>query len=287
MTKLMNNKVEHLNYCRQFTKQALAMTAIPSLPELDHAKMLHALDLCRISQKFILPNGGHLLQDTELRALDETERLRLPHQFIALEYLATKENINEPDMTELCRRRIVFCREGDDGVYITPGICFDSNGMWNLMGECFIPGVDYLDRSNMLDGRVYLKTRWPRNQNPKDYYDEVAVALSFLNALACSNVHIERSEAKKSGKKIKAALPFDSYHILTIDIEKSGKSAALTSGGNHRSPREHLRRGHIVRPGEGRRPFWRNATVVCAGRGYHKVEKDYCIKASNHTVSTS
>jgi hypothetical protein len=99
----------------------------------------------------------------------------------------------------------------------------------------------------------------------------------MLNALACSNVHIERSEPKKSSKKIKSALPFDTYHILTIDVP--GNSGGGMATGSHRSPREHLRRGHIRRLGDGRR-IWVNATVVAAGRGAGVVTKDYAIRCA-------
>lgn len=102
--------------------------------------------------------------------------------------------------------------------------------------------------------------------------------LSFLNALQCVNVHIERSMPKKGNKKIKAALQFDSYHVLTIDVP--GRPADLSGiGGPHRSPREHLRRGHIRRLTDGRR-IWVNATVVAAGRGAGIVTKDYALRAA-------
>ena len=269
--------MKHLNFCRQLTKQAAEMTAVPSLPELQRSRLAHAMDLCRASQKFLLPDGGRLFHDIELRALDETERLRLPHPFVALEYRAVHE-ADDPDMSELATRRIVFVREDDEGVFITPAVCFDSNGIWWLMGECFVPAIHYLDRSNCKDGAPFIKTRWPRGEDPRDYYDEVSTALSFLNALQCSNVHTERSEPKKAGKKIKAALPFDTYHVLTIDVPGSpGERAGV--GGAHRSPREHLRRGHIRRLADGRR-LWVNATVVAAGRGSGVVKKDYVVRCT-------
>ena len=114
---------------------------------------------------------------------------------------------------------------------------------------------------------------------PLELAEEPAAALlSMLNALGCSNVHIERSESKNSGKKIKAALPFDAYHVLTIDVP--GRHGERTgAGGDHRSPREHLRRGHIRRLADGRR-IWVNATVVSVGRGAGVVTKDYTVRCA-------
>lgn len=260
------------------------MTSVPSLPALQHSQMLHAIDLCRASSKFSLPDGGQLFQDSELRALDEKSVLRLPFPFIALEYRATRENIEETDMSTLCSRRILFVREGDEGIHITPAVCLDANGIWILMSECVLPSVDYLDRSNMKQDRVYIRMNFPHGADPRDYQDEVTTVLSFLNAIQCSNVHTERVQPKRQGKKIKSALPFDTYHILTVDLPASVNSGC--ANGSHRSPREHLRRGHIVRPGLGRRPYWRNATVVCAGRGLGKVTKDYLIRSRFSPVNS-
>lgn len=252
------------------------MTAVPSLPDLHHARLVHAMDLCRASQKFLLPDGGRLFYDNELRALDETQRLRLPHSFIALEYRATNQENNDPDQTELATRRIVFVREDEEGVFITPAVCFDSNGLWWLMGECFVPAFDYLDRANTKNGSPFIKVRWPRGEHLRDYEDEVSTALCFLNALQCSNVHVEKSEPKKAGKKVKAALPFDAYHVLTIDVPgRAGERGRPT--GPHRAPREHLRRGHIRRLADSSR-IWVNATVVAAGRGAGVVKKDYALR---------
>jgi hypothetical protein len=100
--------------------------------------------------------------------------------------------------------------------------------------------------------------------------------------LHCKNVHTEKIEVSKTRKAIhsskKAALPFDTYHVLTIDAPgKPGEGER--AGGNHRSPREHLRRGHIRRLGGGRR-IWVNATVVAVGCSGGTVKKDYALRRS-------
>lgn len=102
----------------------------------------------------------------------------------------------------------------------------------------------------------------------------------FLNMLACSNVHIEQHAPRKPNKNAKNALPFDTYHTLTVDIPKKS-GASDPRGGSHAAPREHLRRGHIRRLDDNRR-IWVNSCVVSAGRGFGKVEKDYRVRSAEH-----
>ena len=73
------------------------------------------------------------------------------------------------------------------------------------------------------------------------------------------------------------ALPFDDYHVLTINVGGQGQREGAANG-SHRSPREHLRRGHIRRLQDGRK-LWVNATVVNPGVGA-KVMKDYRMEAA-------
>ena len=70
------------------------------------------------------------------------------------------------------------------------------------------------------------------------------------------------------GEGRRGALPFDEYRILTVrspggDDEQPAARAAVAL---HRSPREHLRRGHIRIYESGKR-VWINPTLVNAGVG--------------------
>lgn len=148
--------------------------------------------------------------------------------------------------------------------------------------EVAIPLTNYIDRGFRRDGCAGIVVH--RLKNPfwnvpaSEYMDEIGALLSMLNVLNCKNVNIDDSaprrvrKAKAGGKK--AALPFDSYKVLTVDVpaETSDKGTV----GTGRSPREHLRRGHIRRLADGRR-VWVNATVVASGRGAGVVTKDYAI----------
>lgn len=285
--------MQHLNYCRQLVKHCTTMLEMPRLdPEL-RAVFGNVIDLSGASTKFILPNGGRILDDKEYRALDETKTLRLPYSYVALEYECV--GLNRPNGTPLWGRdgpayeddtyqsapkRVVFARERNGFIVLTIAFWTQHNGTWRVLPECAIPQIDYLDRSANDKGRVPVKFGVADNRFPlSDYMDEIGAILCFLNAMQCSNVHVERSESKKSGKKVKSAHQFDTYHVLTVDIPNVHGIGKATGG--HRSPREHLRRGHIRRLSDERK-IWVNASVVGAGHGSGKITKDYLIRCASY-----
>ena len=271
--------LEHLNYCRQMTKQFMERASDPAFPENTRERMLHCITLAANSQKFILPHGGYLIDDQELRALDESERLRLPYPSVALEYQCAPADDGMSSST----KRIVFASEIDGGIAFRCVAFADTVGVFFPFPAFMLEHGNYLRRDLIIDGVPSLLVRDMGGANDRliddgereDCLHEARALLGFMNALACSNVHYERSEPKKAGKKIKSALPFDTYHVLTIDVP--GRPGGRTGAdAEHRSPREHLRRGHIRRLADGRR-IWVNATVVSAGRG-GTVNKDYALR---------
>lgn len=275
--------MEHLNYCRQMVKQFTRMIEMPhGIPEENLKMLSHGVDLANASHKFILPEGGRLYDDPNYRALDESVPLRLPYPFVALEYSRRSTSPNSAGFSS--SKAIVFAREREGYIVITPVMWIDHASIWGPGPDAAIPTVGYLDRATVINGYTAIKIKLSDERfNISDYACEVGALLCFLNVLNCKNVHIERSEPRKAGKKIKAALPFDTYHVLTIDVGKSPGAGSGLIGISHRSPREHLRRGHIRRLEDGRR-IWVNATVVAAGRGAAKVEKDY--RVTNSKVAT-
>lgn len=267
-----------LNYCRKIVAQYKAIAGVPSLSAEERSKTEHVLDLCRASQKFILPENGVLFVDDDLRGLDDSIPLRLPHPFIAIEYLATSKNA--PGEL-LSAGRVIFCREDEDGIYITPITWMPVDGVWVPRPQAFVPKIGYLDRND--PSNLIIRAEYRKADDLRTVFRFVKVVLGFLNVLQCSNVGIEKLVPKAKTRKIKAALPFDSYHVLNIDATRTGPGGCHAVGNSHRSPREHLRRGHIVRPKTGK-PYWRNATVVCSGRSKGKVTKDYRIRGIPNTV---
>ena len=262
------------NYCRQMVREFNEILADPSAKNPNSpADMDHCIDLANLSRKFILPEGGLLFDDQELRALDEDGTLSLPFPAIALEF---------PTPGKMGSKTIVFARERDETIETMRATCIDGMG-WLVLNHSRDGGgilrTGYLDRTAIPNGMPTIKLR--SNDVGETAVDEpigdIYVLMSLLNALQCSNVHIEERKPRKAGKNPKGALPFDTYHVLTIDIGKIGNRTSGDGGGAHRSPREHLRRGHIRRLADSRR-IWVNATVVGAGKDRGVVTKDYRLK---------
>lgn len=276
--------IKPLNYCRQLKKIMVDQLAAPSLPPERAAQARHIRDLCDMSQKFIVPDHGRVLDDNELRALDPAEPLHLPHTFIAIEFsVLSDKGVKYPgdERFDIQRstRRIAFCRQDDAAIYVTVAFFTDADGTWTTLNEAIIDRADFIDPARSLPGSPCIKFSVPRGARHRDWADEIFAMLSLLNAMSCSNVHTEKIVQSSATKKTKAGLPFDDYHVLTVDINRTASQPGAPLDINRRSPREHLRRGHVVKP-EGRRPFWRNATVVNAGHGYGKIQKDYAVIAS-------
>lgn len=262
--------MEHLNYCRQAKLQAQNWLLTKKLNEWQMEGMMHLSELCDTAIKFILPVGGLIHDDVGFKALDEKESLKLPYPLIALEY---------PTGGTPTTKRIVFARELESGIAVTAVHYTKNLEAWIPTPECLIPKQFYLDRTQINEeGRVGIRFVCGERCEDDDYIDEVGALLSFLNTLQCSNVKIEKSHAKKSGRAVKTALPFDTYHILTIETQAKHGAASTknVTGNSGRSPREHIRRGHIRKLSSGIK-IWVNATTVNVGIP-GLVTKSYCVK---------
>lgn len=268
--------MEPLNFCRQMRTQFLATLKQNDIAPISRKLLSHCVDLAACSQKFIMPENGRLFDDPEYRGLDENEPLNLPYPFIALEYTrSAAAEVLEGEVA--CTKALVFAREQDDFIGIMPVVFSHRHNLWGPLPEVAISRTGYLDRTIQTEsGGVPVKVHYSNgakdvNLQFGDIQCEVGAVVSFLNAMACTNVAASRIQARKA-KKVKGALPFDEYHVLTI----KSKGSSVDLGGSHRSPREHLRRGHIRRLSDGRR-LWINATVVNAGVG-GVITKDYALQ---------
>lgn len=269
--------MEPLNYCRQMVRQFSSTLAEREIEPWMRDQMAHSIDLSQWSTKFMLPDGGLILDDPEFRGLEGVDRIRLPYQYIALEY----NRIDEPVAADerKCPKAIVFIRETEEFLVITPIVWNGEYKLWSPMEPVGVRLDDYIEKNaKQANGQPLFRVIIPKERHIQwplsDYQDELSVVMHFLNALACSNVRSERLNTPK--KKLKSALPFDEYRILTIDCPKGSAGNGHSHDGSNRSPREHLRRGHIRRLEDGRR-LWINATVVNAGKG-GKISKDYAVR---------
>jgi hypothetical protein len=262
------------------TKQFSEMLTSPLLKPSTKRYVLQCLTLASLATKFILPPGGHLIEDNELRAIDESEPLKLPFRSVALEYHVPPTN----DGLLASTKRIILAVEIENGIIVYCVSWIDEFKFFQPYPPIMLDNSNYLRRKDGNGGTPIIAFTSLDALNGGDGSSEAEMAdcnyegrvlLGFINALACSNVGIQRSDPKSAGKKVKSALPFDTYHVLTIDMPSSQCGGSATGG--HRSPREHLRRGHIRRLGDGRR-IWVNAAVVAAGRGAGVVTKDYALR---------
>ena len=244
--------------------------------------MRHILDLLKLAQKIILPPYGELMYDPELRALNDSVPLHLPFPVTVLEYLQPPKEGELRPLAGMAHadKIIVVARERDIGegmstIVITSLPHYEHDGTWGVLPEVHLPKTNYLDRAIQKGvGVNFLIPQAPFVQRGS-FVGELSALLGVINALSCSNVRTEKVPVSSTRRAIKTAIPFDEYHVLTI--ETPGKLHAV-SGNTHtgRHPREHLRRGHI-RCYESGVKTWVNACVVAAGSA-GKITKDYAIR---------
>ena len=266
-----------MNYCRQIVLALRQQLDVPNASDR-HARAQHLIDLANASQKFLLPVNGRFFDDPSLKGLDAACELRLPFPFVALEWRSEGTVAKGQGRSS---KRVVFVREDQDSagyrvLRITIACFVDSNGTWAIVPDIGLPVSKW--HLGMIDGRVALDVRRSSDRvQTEDVIDEASAVLAFLNALACSNVRAERLPQRDRTRKAKTAIPFDEYHVLTIGSAGGATESGSGGGASHRSPREHLRRGHIRRYESGIK-VWVNATVVNPGVG-GKVVKDYEVRA--------
>jgi hypothetical protein len=273
------------NYCRQFVSYAQDLLFRGKVKEKYRGELSRLAGLATAAQKFLLPDGGVYLDDPEFTALDADLELALPFPVLALEYAVRGSD------GRILTKNILLCEQEDDRIIFHPimmvvgvefasvdGLPVDSvNRVWRPYQAGSIKTSGY----RRPDGWSFRKLDHPFadlklfpsaiSGNENDFVREnCELLLLFLNTLACSNVAIEASIPSKQPKASKGALPFDIYHVLSV---RSSSEGGQDHGGTHRSPREHLRRGHIRRLSTGKK-IWINAVVVNAGAGA-SVLKDY------------
>lgn len=255
--------------------------------------------------KFVLPENGRIF-DTKFKALPTS--LNLPYEKIVIEYFCDAsgglaEQVFGGLATVSAPKRIVYAEQTSKGIIVESAVAFRIQGkdQWQVLpfvaqilcdehlkiGESISKPIEAAD--NEIIKGVYTKFAdmggkaeqmfaddWEKHAYT-DMFDEVSAVLSLLEALACKNVGIEKIPTRKMNKSAskRGALPFDEYHILTVTTNSGASS--LGSSGSHRSPREHLRRGHIRRLNSGN--IWVNSTVVNAGN-HGKIQKIYELEAA-------
>lgn len=283
-----------LNYLRSASEE-LRRVWIPAMKRKhprDAEVCEEILEEAAAAPKFVLPRGGRIFND-RLRGLPDS--LKLPYPVITIEYEASdaKDGLVEAafgtENSASAPKRIVLAQEVDDWIDVFSLVQLSTNDgtFWimqpyaasirkveNSQATRELPAninvgqeIDGLEVINVATGTIAPKEigpGWRRNAYC-DLMDECNAVLELIEALSCINVTHEALPARKPNKSAikRGALPFDEYRVLVIREHERGtvRSEPL---GSHRSPREHLRRGHIRRLQDGRK-VWVNPTVVNAG----------------------
>jgi hypothetical protein len=133
---------------------------------------------------------------------------------------------------------------------------------------------ELIELGSKIDGDDVLK------MGIKDIASEVSALLELSEALSCSNVHhkvIEPINYTVNQRRIRdGKVPMYETRTLWIDVPEGSKDSGDWQGGTHRSPRQHLRRGHIRNLQTGKK-VWVNAAVIGAKEN-GVIGKDYAIK---------
>jgi hypothetical protein len=293
MTRCSPGATKPLNYLRQATEE-LRRIWIPAYqrhhPE-DARICDEILTKAAKAPKFVLPKGGRIFDD-RLRGLPD--ELHLPYPELVIEYEASEnldglvaEMFGSENLT-ISRKRIVYAKEDNGWIYVHSIVNSRSEEygtFWQMLPFFELIKRDYelnvetppgLDASRCTPGMVMeihatgtiapniFGPYWRKNAYA-DLNDENMAVLELIEALSCINVTHEALPVRKQNKCAirRGALPFDEYRVLVIKNKDQGH-VRIESSGSHRSPREHLRRGHIRRLQDGRK-VWVNSTVVNAG----------------------
>lgn len=291
-------KINPLNYLRQASAKILFGVPYFERKFPEYAKRVKGiLSEAARSKKFVLPNGGRIF-DTGLRAMPDV--IRLPFPTIVIEYeagdaIGVSEQVFGKENTTAAPKRIAYAQENDDGWIDVVVIAGTRDGNWALLPyfasvhsyeEGMMCSIDQeiasKTNAKAVNGLVTVMHKIGEVANQVDQWelrarvdtlDEVNSVLSLIEALSCINVSSDPIPIRKSNKSSakRGAIPFDEYHTLTIKPSSGIKYD--TAGSSGRTPREHLRRGHIRRISGGRR-IWVNSCVVGAG-SIGKITSDY------------
>lgn len=258
----------------------------------DYAEYILALARgIRHGVKFVIPDGGLILDDN-LRGIISTP-VRLPFEVTVIEFAVTPY-ASKPDHYTM-HKVVILCVEfGEDGD-------FKIHPMMYLMGagesfwmpcayEAVVPFEDQLQLKE--DGRVAFKTTIISSGalvdgigTGKEHVHKEVVSkciestYELLEALTCTNIEqsIYQPASPKNAQRIKShKAPIYETRCLTLKTTKKESFGGGDGASSHKSPKQHLRRGHIRRLEKGN--IWVNSCVVGdASNGiidkYYKIKK--------------
>lgn len=276
------------------------------LPKLS-AETERLISIMNKAQKFVLPEHGKIMNDG-LKGIPRD--LKLPYPTILLEYSSKSylKNREEKDFlwgkdTFDAEKRIVVVVEKTNGtieiypIYHTTGSSADGWGVspWKArliksetpsrivdIKQGFEVYANFKLEVGAVAGKWFSEDIVQGNvESFKKAYNEtsneVYAVFELLEALSCSNVSTRKFQNKTVNKNKKEPYKDYIYHALAVDtnIDVFINNGETRENLNSRSPREHLRRGHIRNYSSGKK-IWINSMIVNPGVG-GKVFKDYLV----------
>lgn len=270
---------------------------------------------------FVLPSGGSILND-DLRGLAGVDA-RLPFPEITLSYHIDADDAVLPPGTVHAPRRLIYAREvnaADLGAYQGPefGDRFRDGAVEVLSANQLLNTPDQFWAPQMFGAMVPRATplrpdgRWEfaifcllptliedvrselgnadfKRLAYNDVASDMRAVLELVEALSCVNVKpqcIKGATQAVNARRVRGGkLPLLDTWVLTIDATRTFRGAGRDVGGDRNGPRQHLRRGHIRRLGDGRK-VWVNATVVGAASN-GRISKTYQLTKGGLTMHNS
>lgn len=263
---------------------------------IEHQNMFKlAIELLSHAQVFQLPTGGALIDDKKFGGLVGLPDVRLPFPIVSLEYLPSHQDPFEVGVREVETRQITLAYEttiqGIRAIEVIPLMTLLDDpvnfpdrvgGGWAMLHPIGFMASSLARSWVGPDGLEIPLLLTDSGTPPSAYNSDLYVLFQFLNLLACSNVSTERIDQKlKNQKRKKGSLPFNSFHVLTVAPAPSSANSG-TACDSARSPREHVRRGHIRRLQNGKR-IWINAMTINPGVA-GRVDKVYSVNPARKSA---
>lgn len=239
---------------------------------------------------YVLPDGGAIFDDN-LKGL-KNQTIHLPYPAITVEFCF---NYNSGELAKV----LVYAEEKGNEIYFY--LFVTKNKVWLITGiYCYIDCdwdfksfiLCYHDKEAKIKCENFLNTLSDEERKryhkelEHDMYASIEFTLELCEALTCKNVKsIPIQEGlstipNRNGKLTKIKPPFFETKMLVIDVNDSTYTKYGTPTGKHKSPRQHLRRGHIRRLESGNN-IWVTSCVV-GDKSNGVIEKIYVMKGKNN-----
>jgi len=261
----MNN----LNYLKKAKRKFLNE---PGLDDLNIRIRAEEFAFMKQATKFTLPSGGLYMENDDLPSTT-----KLPYADVLLEFAVEDDTLN-PNAT--VGMMVYASSDGTQHIEIKT-YYVNRRGEWSDCG-CYgyIPEMPTNENDNLEDFLEVVEVSAGVDEEDKELcrYSTRCV-MNFLLFLDMSNINVVKNAVKPEKGDRLSALTYDTYHVLKLRHHKTGVVSDLTCERVSRSPRQHLRRGHLRRKRFSEDKIWINPVIV--NKGWKaKVTKDYELVAA-------